>query len=80
MQTTSKHRVTPPTSPDKLTPLASETRFAITTAEAAAHLGRQPQTLRTWACLGNGPLKPLRVNGRLLWGTGDLKRVLGVAA
>lgn len=77
---TRKHRVTPPTSPDKLVPLASETRLAITTAEAASHLGRQPQTLRGWACKEDGPLRPVRINGRLAWPVADLKRVLGVAA
>lgn len=83
-QTTSptqrKHRVTQPTSPDKLVPLASETRLAITTAEAASHLGRQPQTLRGWACKEDGPLRPVRINGRLAWPVADIKRVLGVAA
>lgn len=76
--TTRKHRVTPPTSPDKLVPLAVETRAAITTAEAAAHLGRQPQTLRGWACNEGGPLRPMRVNGRLAWSVADLRRVLEV--
>ena len=75
-----KHRVTQPTSPDKLVPLASETRLAITTAEAASHLGRQPQTLRGWACKEDGPLRPVRINGRLAWPVADIKRVLGVAA
>ena len=28
---------------------------------------------------GTGPLRPLRVNGRLAWKTEDLRRVLGVA-
>ena len=59
--------------------LASETRAAVDTATAAYHLNRQPQTLRGWACLENGPLRPLRVHGRLAWKTEDLRRVLGVA-
>lgn len=75
-----KHRVTPPTSPDKLVPLASETRSAITTAEAAAHLGRQPQTLRGWACKEDGPLRCVRVNGRLAWPVAQIRALLGVAA
>ena len=59
--------------------LANETRAAVDTATAAYHLNRQPQTLRGWACLENGPLRPMRVHGRLAWGVAELRRVLGVA-
>ncbi len=59
--------------------LASETRTAVDTATAAYHLNRQPQTLRGWACLENGPLRPVRVHGRLAWPVAELRRVLGVA-
>ncbi|MCE3606926.1 hypothetical protein LXA47_25455 [Massilia sp. P8910] len=57
-------------------PLDSETRSHVETACAAFHLTRKAQTLRTWACLENGPLRPLRVNGRLAWPIADLKRLL----
>lgn len=60
--------------------LDRETRAAVETACAAFHLNRQPQTLRAWACLENGPLRPVRVHGRLAWKTEELRRVLGVAA
>lgn len=60
--------------------LAAETRAAVDTATAAFHLSRKPQTLRGWACLENGPLRPVRVHGRLAWRTEDLRRLLGVAA
>lgn len=60
-------------------PLDRETRSAVDTATAAYHLNRQPQTLRGWACLENGPLRPLRINGRLAWPVAELRRVLGVA-
>ena len=60
--------------------LASETRTAVDTATAAYHLNRQPQTLRGWACLENGPLRPVRVHGRLAWPVAELRRVLGVTA
>ena len=63
----------------QLTPLAQETRTAIPTAEAAAHLNRARQTLWLWACKENGPIRPVRVMGRLAWPVADLKRVLGVA-
>jgi hypothetical protein len=59
--------------------LDRETRAAVETACAAYHLNRQPQTLRAWACLENGPLRPVRVHGRLAWKVADLRRVLGVA-
>ena len=59
-------------------PLESVTRPAVDTADAAHYLNRRPQTLRGWACLENGPLRPLRVHGRLAWSVADLRRVLGV--
>lgn len=59
--------------------LAHETRAALPTLEAAFHLNRAQQTLRLWACLENGPLRPLRINGRLAWPVSELRRVLGVA-
>lgn len=61
-------------------PLNSENRAALTTKETAAHLGRKPQTLRVWAMRGDGPIQPIRINGRLAWPVAELRRVLGVAA
>lgn len=61
-------------------PLESVNRPAVDTAAAAHYLNRRPQTLRGWACLENGPLRPVRINGRLAWKTDDLPRVLGVPA
>lgn len=61
-------------------PLELETRSAVDTVCAAFHLNRRPQTLRIWACNENGPIRPVRINGRLAWPVADLKRVLGVAA
>lgn len=60
-----------------LTPLADEKRSALPTPIAARHLGRRPQALRRWACYDCGPLRPLRVGGRLLWRVADLKKLLG---
>lgn len=59
--------------------LNAETRAAVDTATAAHHLNRRPQTLRSWACLENGPMRPIRVHGRLAWPVAELRRVLGVA-
>lgn len=62
----------------QLIPLAEETRAIVPTAEAALHLNRAPQTLRLWACREDGPIRPLRINGRLAWPVSELRRVLGV--
>ena len=62
----------------ELVPLERETRSAIPTNEAARHLNRAAQTLRLWACHENGPIRPIRVNGRLAWRVADLRRLLGV--
>ena len=58
--------------------LESVTRTVVDTASAAYYLNRRPQTLRGWACLENGPLRPLRICGRLAWPVSELKRVLGI--
>lgn len=57
-------------------PIEQELRSHVETACAAYHLTRSPQTLRLWACLENGPIRPNRVNGRLAWAVADIKRVL----
>lgn len=54
------------------------TKPNLTTAETAYYLNRRPQTLRGWACLENGPVRPVRINGRLAWPVAEIKRVLGV--
>jgi hypothetical protein len=60
-------------------PLEAVNRPTVTTEQAAYYLNRKPQTLREWACLGRGDVRPLRVCGRLAWPVADLRRVLGVA-
>ena len=61
-------------------PLDREARPAVDTAAAAHYLNRRPQTLRCWATYENGPLRPIRINGRLAWPTAEIRRLLGVAA
>jgi hypothetical protein len=62
-------------------PLEHETRPAVDTAAAAYYLNRRPQTLRIWAMNdGTGPIRPLRINGRLAWPVSELRRLLGVPA
>ena len=62
---------------EKLYPsLESETRTAISTDNAAYHLNRKSQTLRTWACFENGPIRPVRINGRLAWPVAEIRNLL----
>jgi hypothetical protein len=65
--------------PQSYVPLYQETRQTVNTATAAFHLDRQAQTLRVWASRETGPIRPIRVNGRLAWPVADLKKLLGVA-
>lgn len=58
-------------------PLDQEKRLALPTSEAASHLSRAQQTLRYWAIRNDGPIKCIRINGRLAWPVADLKRLLG---
>ncbi len=57
-------------------PLEAETRPTVDTAHAAYYLNRSPQTLRAWACLETGPLRPIRINGRLAWPVSGLLRLV----
>ena len=60
-------------------PLAQEQRTHVDTAATAYYLTRRPQTLRGWACHEDGPLRPVRIMGRLAWPVADIRRLLGVA-
>ncbi len=57
-------------------PLEQVTRPSLTTEEAAHYLNRRPQTLRAWACLENGALRPIRISGRLAWRVADIRALL----
>lgn len=61
-------------------PLEQVTKPNLTTAEASHYLNRRPQTLRGWACLENGPLRPIRIGGLLAWKTATVKALAGVTA
>ena len=52
-------------SPHQFPQLEQVTRPTVPTEQAAYYLNRRPQTCGAWACLENGPLRPLRINGRL---------------
>lgn len=60
-------------------PLDQETRAALPTSEAAWHLNRAQQTLRLWACEDSGPIRPIRLHGRLMWPVARIRELLGVA-
>lgn len=59
-------------------PLEAVTRPTVPTEQAAYYLDRKPQTMRVWACLENGAIRPLRINGRLAWPVKEIKKVLGL--
>lgn len=54
-------------------------RPTVPTEQAAHYLNRRPQTLRVWACRENGPIRPIRINGRLAWPVHELLGLLGVS-
>ncbi|CAM2180422.1 DNA-binding protein [Paraburkholderia sacchari] len=51
-------------------------RDTLPTDEAAPVINRKAQTLRKWACLEIGPIRPVRINGRLAWRVSDLQKLL----
>ena len=57
-------------------PLEQVTRPTVPTDQGAHYMNRRPQTLRAWACLENGPLRPIRINGRLAWKVSDIRALL----
>lgn len=61
-------------------PLESIDRQFLSTKEAAYYLNRQPQTLRNWSVAGNGPIKCVRLAGRLVWPTDAIRALLANAA
>jgi len=61
-------------------PLNQETRSHVETACASFYLTRKPQTLRAWACHENGPIRPVRINGRLAWPVDQIAALLNGGA
>jgi len=61
-------------------PIDQETRSHVETACAAFHLMRKPQTMRAYACHEDGPIRPIRINGRLAWAVADIKLLLAGGA
>ena len=79
MQTMQSSAKPAATESQQFPPLESITRPTVDTAAAAYYLNRKPQTLRGHACNEDGPIRPIRINGRLAWPVSELRRVLGVA-
>ena len=67
------------TEPQQFPPLELVNRPTVPTEQAAHYLLRRPQTLRGWACMENGPIRPRRIMGRLAWNVEEIRAVLGVA-
>ena len=68
-------------STDHFPPLELVNRPTVPTEQAAHYLNRRPQTMRGWAMRdGSGPIRPIRINGRLAWPVAGIKAVLGMAA
>lgn len=65
---------------NQLPPLEEVTSPTVSTALAAYYLNRRPQTLRAWACLEHGPLRPVRITNRLAWRTDDIRKLLAGGA
>jgi hypothetical protein len=67
---------------DELHSLHDRTRVeqTVETAEAAALIGFRPQSLRKWACTGEGPIQPIRIGRRLRWSVAKLKKLAGETA
>lgn len=77
--TTNTHPDTTPKKAQRVfPPLELVNSPGVETAAAAYYLNRRPQTLRIWA-MRQHPIRPLNVNGRLLWPVAELRRLLGVA-
>lgn len=64
--------------PQGFVPLDKEIRTHVSTKVMCYHLDRKEQTARGWACHEDGPIRPIRVNGRLAWPVDDIRRILGV--
>ena len=62
-------------------PLELVNRPTVPTEQAAHYLNRRPQTLRIWAMRdGTGPLRPVRIHGRLAWPVAAIRKLLEVPA
>ena len=61
---------------EEFQPLEQVTRPTVPTNQAAYYLNRRPQTMRSWSSLQNGPIRAIRVHGRLSWPVDQIKMLL----
>jgi len=52
-------------------------KCVLTTREAAQALGMHPQTLRDWSASGSGPIRPVKIGGRLGWPVEEVSQLVG---
>lgn len=54
----------------------------LTTQQAAAVIGMNPQTLRKWSCYDSAPMgiRPLKIGRSVRWHIDDIARLLGGAS
>lgn len=76
MQIATHHSASARRATTEFPPLELVNRPTVPTPQAAYYLNRRPQTLRGWACNEDGPLRPIRLNGRLAWKVSDLRNLL----
>ena len=69
------------TAPKTFPPLEQVSLQTVPTEQAGYYLNRRPQTLRHWAMRdGTGPLRPVRIHGRLAWPVAAIRKLLEVPA
>lgn len=61
---------------EQFPPLEQVTRPTVNTEAAAYYLNRKPQTMRSWASTEHGPIRPIRINGRLAWPVAAIRALL----
>ncbi len=61
---------------EEFQPMEQVTRPTVPTDQAAYYLNRRPQTMRAWSSLQNGPIRAIRVHGRLAWPMDQIKMLL----
>ena len=59
-------------------PLGQVTRPMVGTNDASYYMGRQPRTLRGWACYQNGPIQPSKIFGKWMWSVSEIRALLVV--
>lgn len=56
--------------------LEAVTSDVVGTEQAAYYLNRKARTLHQWHCNDNGPLRPVRINGRLAWHVAKIRELV----